>query len=168
MWTSLGVNSGPAAAEGEFAASVMRQLRRPTRLCSRQDVAAEDQDEIAQDSFCMLTHRQGRFWKVVDFGINTTAAAVGQSRKPDGNDETFVTCHVGQYTYLFLAVRNRKRRNCTTTRTRTCSYRGASSRGFFGEGMGENRSFCGRCNIAVFFSPNSIAMFRIPPMFLLT
>ena len=29
-------NSGPAEAEIEFAASVMRQLRRPIRLCSRQ------------------------------------------------------------------------------------------------------------------------------------
>ena len=29
-------NSGPAAADSEFAASVMRQLRRPIRLCSRQ------------------------------------------------------------------------------------------------------------------------------------
>ena len=28
-------NSGPAAADSEFAASVMRQLRRPIRLCSR-------------------------------------------------------------------------------------------------------------------------------------
>ena len=29
-------NSRPAAADSEFAASVMRQVRRPTRLCSRQ------------------------------------------------------------------------------------------------------------------------------------
>ena len=29
-------NFGPAAADSEFAASVMRQLRRPIRLCSRQ------------------------------------------------------------------------------------------------------------------------------------
>ena len=29
-------NSGPAAADRKFAASVMRQLRRPIRLCSRQ------------------------------------------------------------------------------------------------------------------------------------
>ena len=29
-------NSGPAAADSEFAASVMRQLRRTIRLCSRQ------------------------------------------------------------------------------------------------------------------------------------
>ena len=29
-------NSGPAAADSDFAASVMRQLRRPIRLCSRQ------------------------------------------------------------------------------------------------------------------------------------
>ena len=29
-------NSGPAAADSEFAASVMRQLRHPIRLCSRQ------------------------------------------------------------------------------------------------------------------------------------
>ena len=28
-------NSGPTAADGKFAASVMRQLRRPIRLCSR-------------------------------------------------------------------------------------------------------------------------------------
>ena len=29
-------NSGPAAADSKFAASVMRQSRRPIRLCSRQ------------------------------------------------------------------------------------------------------------------------------------
>ena len=29
-------NSGPAMAEGEFTASVMRQMHRPIRLCSRQ------------------------------------------------------------------------------------------------------------------------------------
>ena len=40
-------NSGPAAADDEFAASVMRQLRRPIRLSSRQNVAVDDHNEIA-------------------------------------------------------------------------------------------------------------------------
>ena len=39
-WLAIGFlvvnNSGPAAADSDFAASVMRQLRRPMRLCSRQ------------------------------------------------------------------------------------------------------------------------------------
>ena len=68
------------------------------------DVAAEDH-EIAWDSFCMLAHRQGKFCKVVDFEINTTAAAVGQSGVPHKNDENCVSCHVGPYTYFFLAAR---------------------------------------------------------------
>ena len=133
------------------------------------DVAAEDQDKVLQDSFCMLAHRQERFCKVVGFAINTTAAAVAQSGVPHKNDENCVTCHVGlPYTYLFPVARTRKKRKCITTRTRTCSYRGASSRAFFGEGMGDNRSFCMRCNTGVIVSPNSIATIRAPPMFLLT
>ena len=39
-------NSGPAAADSEFTASVTRQLRRPIRLCSRADVAVDDHNEI--------------------------------------------------------------------------------------------------------------------------
>ena len=46
------------------------------------DVAVEDQDEVAQDSSCMLAHSQGTFCSVVHFGINTTAPAVGLSRVP--------------------------------------------------------------------------------------
>ena len=70
-------------AENEFAASVMRQLRRPIRLYMfTTDVAVDEQNEIAKDFFCMLAHSQGTFCRVVHFRINTTAPAVGLSRVP--------------------------------------------------------------------------------------
>ena len=75
-------NPGPAAAESEFAASVMRQLRRPIRLCSRQMSRWMTTMKFAQDSCYMLAHSQRTVCRVVDFGINTTAPAVGLSRVP--------------------------------------------------------------------------------------
>ena len=56
------------------------------------DVAVEDQNEIAQDSSCMLAHSQGTFSRVVDFRINTTAPAVGLSRVPQKTTKT--TLHI--------------------------------------------------------------------------
>ena len=61
-------NSGPAAAESEFAASVMRQLRRPIRAMFTADVAVDDHNEIAQDSSCTIAHSQGTFYRVAYFG----------------------------------------------------------------------------------------------------
>ena len=69
-------NSGPAAAESEFAASVMRQLRRPIRAMFTADVAVDDHNEIAQDSSCMLAHSQGTFCRVVHLG---STLQLGQS-----------------------------------------------------------------------------------------
>ena len=39
--------SGPAAADSEFAASVIRQLRRPIRFMLTADVAVDNHNEIA-------------------------------------------------------------------------------------------------------------------------
>ena len=47
----------------------------PDKAMFTTDVAVEDQDEIAQDSSCMLAHSQGTFGRVVDFWIDTTSTA---------------------------------------------------------------------------------------------
>ena len=87
-----------------FAASVMKQLRRPIRPS---DLAAEDQDELAQNSSCMLTHKQGTFCRVVDFWINTRGAAVGLSRVPQNQQNLrHMSCET---MCLFLAARTRKK-----------------------------------------------------------
>ena len=52
------------------------------------DVAVEDDDEIAQDSSCMLAHSQGTFRRVVDFRISTTAPAVDLNRVPHKTSQT--------------------------------------------------------------------------------
>ena len=54
------------------------------------DVAVEDQDEIAQDTSCMLTHSQGTFCRVVGFWVDATAAApaVGLTRVPQKTTKT--------------------------------------------------------------------------------
>ena len=52
------------------------------------DVAVEDHDELAQDSFCVLAHSGGKFSRVVDFRISTTAPAVGHSRLPPKTSKT--------------------------------------------------------------------------------
>ena len=72
------------------------------------DVAVEDQDEIAQDSSCMLGHSQGTFCRVAGFRIDTTAPAVGLSRVPQKTTKT--TLHTIWYRIcLFLAARTRKK-----------------------------------------------------------
>ena len=87
-------NSGPAAAESESAASVMRQLRRPNRVMFTADVAVDGHNEIAQDLSCMLEHSKGTFCRVVDFRIITTAPAVGLSRVPQISTRNYVTYHM--------------------------------------------------------------------------
>ena len=73
------------------------------------DVAVEDQDEIAQDSSCMLGHSQGTFCRVAGFRIDTTAPAVGLSRVPQKTTKT--TLHTIWYRIcLFLAARTRKKK----------------------------------------------------------
>ena len=72
------------------------------------DVAVEDQDEIAQDSSCMLAHSQGKFRRVVDFRIDTTASAVGLSTPK--NDTNYVAHLIVPYRLcLFLAARTRRK-----------------------------------------------------------
>ena len=69
-------------------------------------VAVEDQDEIAQDSSCMLAHSQGKFCRVVHFRINTTAPAVGLSRVPQKRQKLrYLSYGTG---CLFLAARTRE------------------------------------------------------------
>ena len=73
------------------------------------NVAVEDQDEIAQDSSCMLAHSQGTFCRAVDFRIKTTAPAVGLSRVPQTTTKT--TLHIIWCHMLVLAARTRKKKN---------------------------------------------------------
>ena len=115
-------NSGPAAAENEFAASVMTNLiwdGCAARLFTA-DVAVEDQHEIVQDSSCMLSHSQGTFCRVVDFWINTTAPAVDQVECPIKKTKT--TLHFIWYHRLASRCTNpKKAKKNAATRTRTCS-----------------------------------------------
>ena len=113
----------------------------PDKAMFTTDVAVEDQDEIAQDSSCMLAHSQGTFGRVVHFGINTTAPAAGLSRVPPQNDKNYVTSHtVWYHVCLFLAARTRKKQDVTTSRPRTyytCSYSGKLLRRY---STGKNKS----------------------------
>ena len=77
-------------------------------------VAVEDQDEIAQDSSCMLAHSQGKFCRVVHFRINTTAPAVGLSRVPQKRQKPRYISY-GSYHMLVSCCTN-------PTTTRTVSY----------------------------------------------
>ena len=52
------------------------------------DVAVKNEDEIAQDSSCMLVHSQGTFCGVAHLRISTTAPAVGLSRVPQKTTKT--------------------------------------------------------------------------------
>ena len=66
------------------------------------DVAVEDQDEIAQDSSCMLGHSQGTFCRVAGFRIDTTAPAVGLSGVPQKTTKT--TLQITMYQMDFICT----------------------------------------------------------------
>ena len=71
------------------------------------DVVVEDQDEIAQDSSCTLTHSQGTFRTAMDFRIDTIAPAVGLSRVPPKTTKT--TLHITWYHMLVSCCTNMKK-----------------------------------------------------------
>ena len=59
------------------------------------DVEVEDQNEIAQDSCCMLAHGQGTFSRVVDFRVDHTTPVVSLCRVPLKTTKT--TLHIIWY-----------------------------------------------------------------------
>ena len=85
------------------------------------DVVVQDHDEIAQDSSSMLAHGQGTCGRVVDFGIITTAPAVGLSRVPPNTTKTTLRLIWYHDACCLLHEPEKTKRNATT-RTRTCSY----------------------------------------------
>ena len=69
----------------------------------------------------MLAHSQGTFCRVVPFGINTTAPAVGLSGVPQKTTRTTLRI-VWYHMLVLLAARTRKNKKNAMTRTGTCSY----------------------------------------------
>ena len=119
-------NSGPAAADSDFAASVVRQLRRPIRQCSRQMsrwiTTTKSRRTPPQCSHIAKERFAG--WCIL--GFNTTAPAVGLSRVSPQNDKNYVTYSIISYgsTYTLVSWLHEpeKKKEKATTRTRTCSY----------------------------------------------
>ena len=109
-------NSGPAAADSEFAASVIDAVAPADEAMFTADVAVDDPNEISQDSSCMLAHSKGTFRRVVHFRINTTPPAVGLSRVPQQTTET--TPRIIWY-HMFVSWLHEPEKQNATIRTRT-------------------------------------------------
>ena len=101
-------NSGPAAADSEFAASVIDAVAPADEAMFTADVAVDDPNEISQDSSCMLAHSQGTFCRVVHFWNEITAPAVGLSRMPPKRPK--LRCVSYGTTCLFLPARTREKK----------------------------------------------------------
>ena len=69
----------------------------------------------------MLAHSQGTFCRVVHFGINTTAPAVGLSRVPPKTKKTTLRIIWYHMLVCWLHEPEKPKKNAMT-RTRTCSY----------------------------------------------
>ena len=67
----------------------------------------------------MLAHSQGTC-RVVHFGINTAAPAVGMSRVPQKTTKT--TLRIMWYHMLVFWLHKPEKKENAMTRTRTCSY----------------------------------------------
>ena len=114
---------GLAADDSEFALSIVRWLRRLIRLSSGKMSRWKTRTKSPR-TYPVCSHTDKKtFCRVVGFGIDTTAPAIGLSRVPQKKTKT--TFHIILSMVpcaCFFCTNVKKRKKITTTRTRTCSY----------------------------------------------